>query len=1015
MNSFDDTTRYPKDSVNVNVNVNVNDEQRGHDSMASAKSSKLVDLDQEIHDRCYWLQKIPSEDPDRAPKLHTLAMRLIDKHHMVATSESINSAIDYLQEALDLTPLEAPTRGFRLSSLAIAYELRYQRNAAMADINAAIQLCREAVAITPDSEHSRSYRIKDLGDAYRLRNDRSGDMDDIDKAIEQYREGLGLELPNDIIRVDLAHALGLAYRARYQETATLADMNNSIQLLQEACDLTADTNSAKKARRRDLAISYQIKYLRTEKIADIDRTIWLCQDIIDHSSAEDSELARYYANLGEAYRVRHYNAGEFRDLEKSIQLLQQAVNLSGPRDPNYTEILEDLGRAYQDMFAETKAISDINAAIETRQKAIESSVLTFRQATNYQWLSRATLEKYMETGSINDLNQSIQSIEKSLERTLPEELTRASRLFELGNLYGVKYRATGAATGGAAGVKLLREVVHNGSFSLYNRVMAGKEAMSLLALPGDWQLGYDIARSLIDLVPLLTPRFLEAEDAQYVLRDIAGVACDAAAIALHAGKGPSVALEILEIGRDVMGTSIEDLRGEITSLKNKYPDEAEQFSTQRDELDKPMTDDSDSSRRYERGNKFGELIERIRQLPSFEDFLRVPSEEAMRMAATEHPIVVINASRYRCDAIIVLPDCIRSIALRDLSFERLQKQPRHRDSISDPYVLSWLWEAAMKPILDSLGFIELPTSDRNWPRVTWIPTGPLSGFPLHAAGYHEASSSEVVIDRVMSSYSSSIKAIINGRRANTSMPRMESVLVSMENTPGTTRLPFASQEVKMLHSLHVSMLLTPVSAKTKKDVVSNLAGCKIFHFAGHGFTDSQDPSRSHLLFEDNDKGDPLEVGTLLSMNLRQNPPFLAYLSACGTGQIKNNTFFDESIHLISAFRLTGFRHVIGTLWEVNDEYCIDMARITYEGIRDGGMTDDSVCRGLHRASRQLRKRCMSMHGPGRAGGQARKDQDRSVGHAVGGEGQRLSNRDILACDEDDCVPLHWVPYVHFGV
>jgi CHAT domain-containing protein len=68
------------------------------------------------------------------------------------------------------------------------------------------------------------------------------------------------------------------------------------------------------------------------------------------------------------------------------------------------------------------------------------------------------------------------------------------------------------------------------------------------------------------------------------------------------------------------------------------------------------------------------------------------------------------------------------------------------------------------------------------------------------------------------------------------------------------------------------------------------------------------------------------------MNLRQNSPFLAHLSACGTGQITDESFSDESIDLIAACQLAGFRHGIGTLWEANDKICVDIAKITYQSI-----------------------------------------------------------------------------------
>ncbi|KAL6415914.1 retrograde regulation protein 2 [Ilyonectria robusta] len=40
--------------------------------------------------------------------------------------------------------------------------------------------------------------------------------------------------------------------------------------------------------------------------------------------------------------------------------------------------------------------------------------------------------------------------------------------------------------------------------------------------------------------------------------------------------------------------------------------------------------------------------------------------------------------------------------------------------------------------------------------------------------------------------------------------------------------------------------------------------------------------------------------------------------------------------------------------EVNDSLCVEMTRTTYEGMRDRGLTDDFVCRGLHDATRKLR-------------------------------------------------------------
>ena len=137
----------------------------------------------------------------------------------------------------------------------------------------------------------------------------------------------------------------------------------------------------------------------------------------------------------------------------------------------------------------------------------------------------------------------------------------------------------------------------------------------------------------------------------------------------------------------------------------------------------------------------------------------------------------------------------------------------------------------------------------------------------------------------------------------------------------------------------------------REEVLEHLQACKIFYFAGHGRLDPLDPSRSCLLLEDW-KESPLTVGDLCDYKIQESSPFLGYLSACLTGANKVDRLVDERIHLASAFQLAGFRHVIGTLWEVSDSHCVDVARVVYETIQHEGMTDIAVCRGSIGPSRR---------------------------------------------------------------
>lgn len=132
----------------------------------------------------------------------------------------------------------------------------------------------------------------------------------------------------------------------------------------------------------------------------------------------------------------------------------------------------------------------------------------------------------------------------------------------------------------------------------------------------------------------------------------------------------------------------------------------------------------------------------------------------------------------------------------------------------------------------------------------------------------------------------------------------------MENTPGFNDLRFVPLEMNKLQRL-CGRLQIQVSQPQpyREDILSALNDCVIFHFAGHGETDQQDPSKSSLVLADG----PLALADLFETNLHDRKPFLAYLSACGTGQIKHDALIDEGLHLIAGYQIAGFRHVIGTL------------------------------------------------------------------------------------------------------
>jgi hypothetical protein len=223
---------------------------------------------------------------------------------------------------------------------------------------------------------------------------------------------------------------------------------------------------------------------------------------------------------------------------------------------------------------------------------------------------------------------------------------------------------------------------------------------------------------------------------------------------------------------------------------------------------------SEPSQHHQNGFDFGKTISDIRPQPGFARSLLPLLGDEPRAAAANGPLVLTNVSYVCCDAILVEAHAIRCLTfhlLRDADVkERVESLRTARGSIHIPGVeifmpqtLEWLWDAVASPVLDALGFHK-PLTGSVWPRVWWIPTGLLSLLPLHAAGRHQQGSNDSVIDRVVSSYSPGLMALLQAQRDSTNFHDApgECLLVSMAISSGYPSLRHAEMETKQVELLY---------------------------------------------------------------------------------------------------------------------------------------------------------------------------------------------------------------------
>ncbi|KAL4724764.1 hypothetical protein ACLX1H_008210 [Fusarium chlamydosporum] len=806
---------------------------------------------------------------------------------------------------------------------------------------------------------------KALGDRYWQR----GARDDLDESIRLAEEAVtaspqalsilnnprGITLQQPGLEVHTLNTLAARLDERFQLTGSLRCLKRSIYIM-ERLILAVDGPNWDDARLEwsgNLAASLQRLYEQSDKgdTGDMNRVVDIYRDILQAMVPDGSQRSKVLLGLGNALAGRHLVTRRLQDLDESIRLLSEARDITSTTDPMNIEVGYNLAlRLFQ-----RRVSNDIEEAIRIAESTIQY------------------------TDNVHPVLPHLQNLLGALHyeiyvKELPDSKERAKRALELW-------------------WKALNSDCYP---SVLYRVQAGRRILHLCCELQNWQAAYTAAVSAVELIPKLSMREIRNSDKQRLLstEDVVGFSSDAAAAALNAGKSAFDVVQLLEMGRGSLASSVAELRTDLTSLRREYPTIAKQFTDLRDQLG------AESHGQARASKEFDTLLSVIRQKPGFENFLKPISYQNVLDAACDGPIIILNQSKYRrgIDVITIKRDQMYAMNL-EVSLEDINMSPGH---LQDLDFLERLWNSVAKPILEALE-IGLPSPGAALPRIWWIPTGALGRLPFHAAGNHFANVSDSVIDRAVSSYSSSIKMLLETRKRASSLLRPQSqgaLLVGMSNTRHCASLPFAIKELQQVKKLFdeqkaFGSMLLHNEAAVKQKVLEHLKNCSIFHFAGHAMENASDPLRSTLLLHDHET-DPMSVESLLEVNLSEESPFLAFLAACKTGNVTTSRFQDESIHLVAAYQLAGFRHVIGSLWSVEDQASMKVADETYKNLLQG-MMEDRVSRSLHEATRKLR-------------------DDARLVHKRGNDSEP---RDVVVVDSDGDVSGekegNWVPFVHFGI
>ncbi|KAJ5328560.1 CHAT domain-containing protein [Penicillium brevicompactum] len=944
------------------------------------------------------------------PLLH-LASSLVAYYDTTNNTDYIDQAIEMMEVAAEIAP-NGPEKAVCFGTLAMHLRSYFQNTGHHEYQDRAVYCLEQAVHMAP-SHSDRPQHLANLGSVLLERYHNFDKSEDLSHGLKHLLEASGSILPSEPMWLAMTQNIALANSFLFNRTQNFGYLQTAIE--------TAENLLIEKSR---FNIPHQSEHLYCNL------ALWLCVRA-DGNPSSDSGLPftnRVLVALEKGGRSSQSYKWSVADVDRALHLTKTAIQSINSGHPEWAKFHMTLEEVYM------------------------HRVLMF--------MTRPDLDRTFHS----ELDLAIQAQEVALQYLPLNNPTRASVLQRLVAALSIRSETTNDPAFNHKAVELCREALNCSGTRPRMHIQIATALGALLMKSHDYQEASQMLEKAVQLLPKACSRSSSNDDRQEYLKDHYGLASMAAAALLRSDASPSRALRVLEIGRGVVAGLFLDARTGLDDLKRAHPGLASKFELLGEQLNAepelngtafPTRAGANASKlmtsrmnfRINLHRDFDELVEKIRQHPGFSDFLLPATTAQMMDAAVDGPIVVINACGYRSDAIIIEKTQISHIGLPYMHWIQVESICRRMQNLASidsrssrelTPLLEWLWLVVARPILGHLGFSHFPKDD-NWPHVWWIPTGGLAHLPIHAAGMHsKVSSYETVLDRVISSYASSVRSLIHSRQGavqKDSTNGQQALLISMAETPHQSPLPFAVDEIRAIEPLVRHIGLTIASCKSPQstdEVLTLMETSRILHFAGHGMSDAKDPSESCLLTTDWENN-PLTVKKLRQEGLQDTSKFLAYLSSCSTGAIKNLKMADESTHLINSCQLAGFRHVIGALWEVSDPHCVEVARLVYRTLKEDGLADMAVAKGLHIAIRSIRKSCQS--------GNSRSKTSPNIedGHMVENSlenqleelTQELETFGIPSGEKSDqqrdAVPIKaprrqqeqfdsflWVPYVHYG-
>ncbi|KAH9980949.1 CHAT domain-containing protein [Lactifluus volemus] len=451
-----------------------------------------------------------------------------------------------------------------------------------------------------------------------------------------------------------------------------------------------------------------------------------------------------------------------------------------------------------------------------------------------------------------------------------------------------------------------------------------------------------------------------------------------AAYQVHTGQVNN-AIEILEHGRAMIWSELRGFRSSADQIRTVDPPLAEAFVAINEDLEKvTMSIDTYGSENHdpEGMDQFGrqmvqqrklleqrdKLIGHIRTLPFFGNFLKPPSFDALRSAALQGPVIIINHCKWRSDILILFHNSPPSLITTKNDFydsalelsDRLAKNIKYGLE-SKQYeralrsVLKDLYELVGRPVIEKFRKMKILEQSRVW----WCPTSVFCYLPLHAMGPIPSNDriKHHFSDLYITSYTPTLSALMESRKPGGQMLGKPSILLVAQ----PESLPHTIPEIWAVQCISTAVTSLVSKKATASSVLEGLKNHQFTHFSCHGKLKPGEPFNASFELSGGEQLTLLDI-----VRSRLPSAEFAFLSACHTARVTEESIADEALHLTAAMQYCGFRSVVGTMWKMADvdgQYLVeDFYKLLLSTDEPGIPYYEGSARALRDAVKNLRRK-----------------------------------------------------------